>query len=261
MLDQAAASYNISEAQAIANLREKRGNPDDNEDNIIFRALAMKIKYGSAVNGDGCGRGKTIMYLAPILSATEYRLRQPEDFQERRPTFIAGPNDIAKKWTKTARNARDRNWQELGNTSAEKVAHFPYLSGRVCVDGLQRFRHALKTKKGMALTSFCARFRHCYTVTICYENPYDINGHLAFLERATWTENRDWNAYKHGNPRFGENALCTEARWVLHPGYTYRPDAEVDVDMDNESEDSNGQDCDNMCCCIPTNEPNYDHDK
>ncbi|KAI7341302.1 hypothetical protein KC315_g185 [Hortaea werneckii] len=229
MLDQASASYNISEAQAIANLREKRCFSDDDEDNIIFRLP-----------------GKTIMCVAHILNDTEYWLQQPEDLQEHRPTLIVCPNNIAKKWTKTVRNAADERWQvwrygqnaskkdtvrtctldrhktfttgprsivimtmqELSNISAEEVPH-PF--GQVCVDESQGFRHALRTKKGAALICFCARFRHCYTATICYDSLHDINGHLAFLERALWTENRDCNTYKHGNPRFGENVLCTEA--------------------------------------------------
>ncbi|KAI6839550.1 hypothetical protein KC340_g6162 [Hortaea werneckii] len=313
MLDQAAASYNISEAEAIANLRERRGFSDDDEDNIIFRvpgrrgrstvlkphqriymdwALAMEIKYGSAVNGDGCGLGKTIMCVAHILNATEYWLQQSDDLQEHRPTLIVCPNNIAKKWTKTARSAVDGNWQvwrygpnaskkdsvrtcrldrgheafthgprnivimtmqELSNISAEEVPHLRYLFGRVCVDESQGFRHALKTKKGMTLVSFCARFRHCYTATICYDSLHDINGHLAFLERAPWTENRDWNAYKHGNPRFGENALYTEARRLWNPEYSYSPDPEVDVDMDNVSEDSYGPEYEPVCRCIPIN--------
>ncbi|GAB1743770.1 hypothetical protein NU219Hw_g691t1 [Hortaea werneckii] len=132
MLDQAAASYNISEAQAIANLREKRGFSDNDENNIIFRILgrrgrptvlkphqriymdwahAMEMKYGSSVNGDGCGLGKTLSCVAHILNAMEYWLEQPEDLQEQRPTLIVCPNNIAKKWTKTVRNAVDERWQ------------------------------------------------------------------------------------------------------------------------------------------------------
>ncbi|KAI7156257.1 hypothetical protein KC349_g6391 [Hortaea werneckii] len=295
MLDQAAASYNISEAQAIANLRERRGFSNDDEDN----ALAMDIKYGSAVNGNGCGLGKTIMCVAHILNATEYWLQQPEGLQEHRPTLIVCPNNIAKKWTKTVRNAADERWQvwrygqnaskkdtvrtcrldrhitfttgpcsivimtmqELSNISADEVPHLNHLFCRICVDESQEFRHALKTKKGAALISFCARFRHCYTATICYDSLRDINGHLAFLERAIWTEDRDWNAYKHGNPRFGENVLYTEARRVRSPEYSYRPDPEVDVDMDNMSEDSNGPDYEDVCRCIAVDESTYDPDR
>ncbi|KAI7553043.1 hypothetical protein KC331_g1492 [Hortaea werneckii] len=320
MLDQAAASYNISEAQAIANLRERRGFSNDDEDNVIFRlpgrrgrstvlkphqriymdwALAMEIKYGSAVNGNGCGLGKTIMCVAHILNATEYWLQQPEGSQEHRPTFIVCPNNIAKKWTKTVRNAADERWQvwrygqnaskkdtvrtcrldrhitfttgprsivimtmqELSNISADEVPHLNHLFCRICVDESQGFRHALKTKKGAALISFCARFRHCFTATICYDSLHDVNGHLAFLERRAGTRDRDWNAYKHGNPQLGENVLYTAARRVLNPECSYRPDPEMNVDMENMSEDSYGPEYEPLCRCILVDPSNYNEDQ
>ncbi|KAI6837484.1 hypothetical protein KC340_g6383 [Hortaea werneckii] len=234
MLDQAAASYMTDEDNIIFRILGRRGRwtvLKPHQRIYMDWALAMEIKYGSAVNGDGCGLGKTIML-------------------DRHEAFTAGPRSIV-----------IMTLQELSNISHEDVPHLGRLFGRVCVDESQGFRHALITKKGAALISFCARFRHCFTATICYDSLHDINGHLAFLERREWTEDRDWNAYKHGNPQFGENVLYTAARRVLSPKYSYRPDAEVDVDMDNMSEDSNGPDYEDVCRSIAVHESTYDPDR
>lgn len=93
-----------------------------------------------------------------------------------------------------ATNIVVRSYHKLSAILEEHYTKLDGLFDRIILDESQSIQHK-ETKKLNAICAFNARFRHCYTATIIFNDLNDIILCLKFMGRDEWTLNYSRDHY------------------------------------------------------------------